>query len=289
MTIRGRERIADWIETALLVRGPRPLGLDALHGYFGTTHGVEPQMVNTGISEMARRRKLLGDRYPFKVHGEYAVQSLAEAPMSSYVAILLLAPAGPVREFLGAAPDETMAVTFENIVVDAVAALWGPTGKALRFGWPSDIGRPPEFDLAIRWLSQQLGIQVGQGYRQPRRKDGGVDVVGWRPFPDTRSGFPLLLVQCTLQDNLLAKGMDIDIRLWSSWLALDVDPATALATPSALPTGTIWSELALKYMVLDRIRLAGLATSEATDELAQAWVVQTLAELREHMEEVSEL
>jgi len=182
-----------------------------------------------------------------------------------------------------------MAVIFENLVAEAASRIWGDAGRALRFGWPSDIGRPPEFDLAIRWLAQKIGVEVGQGYRQPRRKDGGVDVVAWRPFPDSRSGFPVLLVQCTLQENLLAKGMDVDTRLWGSWLAMDVDPTTALATPIALAPGTVWDELALKYMVLDRIRIVGLVSPAATDEIAQDWVAGTTDDLREHMEEVAEL
>ena len=289
MTLRGRERIADWIETALLVRGARPIGLDALHGFFEEYHGLEQQRVNVGIREMDRRARLLGDRYPFKIHGEYAVQSLAGAPTSAYVAVALMAPGNPVREYLNSAPDETMAVFFENLVAEAATALWGGQGRALRFGWPSDIGRPPEFDLAIRWLADKIGVHVGRGYRQPRRKDGGVDVVAWRPFPDGRSGFPVLLVQCTLQENLLAKGMDVDTRLWGSWLAVDVDPVTALATPTALPSGPTWDELALKYMVLDRVRLAGLAEPAVSDDLAQGWVVQTISDLREHMEEIGEL
>ena len=193
MTLRGRDLIADWIETALLVRGARPIGLDALHGFFERHQGLEPQRVNIGIREMDRRSRLLGPRYPFKIHGEFAVQATVAAPSSTYSTIALMAPGGPVREFVSASPDETMAVIFENATADALTRLWGDEGKALRFGWPSDIGRPPEFDLAIRWLADKIGVEVGRGYRQPRRKDGGVDVVAWRPFGDGRSGFPVLL------------------------------------------------------------------------------------------------
>ncbi|GAB2592226.1 hypothetical protein [Microlunatus antarcticus] len=289
MTIRGREHIADWIEVSLLVRGPRPIGLDALLGFFQKSQGLEPQRLTAGLREMSRRASLLGSRYPFKIHGEYAVRSENHATGSTYALLTLLSPGNPVREYLGAVPDDGSAVHFESVVVDAVKSIWGVNGRALRFGWPSDVGRPPEFDLAIQWLAQQIGVPVGLGYRQPRRKDGGVDVVGWRPFPDRRSGFPVLLVQCTLQENLVAKGLDIDRRLWSSWLAMDVDPETALATPAALTVGPVWDELALKYMVLDRLRLVGLAVEQTTDEVALGWVRQTVDELHEHLGEVEEL
>jgi hypothetical protein len=289
VTIRGRDRLADWIEAALLVRGTRPLGLDPLHAFFEAQAGLEPQLVNTGVREMARRATLLGGRYPFRVHGEYAVQSMGTAGTSTYTALALMAPGNPVREFLHPATDDDMAVIFENIVADASARVWGEAGCALRFGWPSDVGRPPEFDLAIRWLADRIGVQVGHGYRQPRRKDGGVDVVAWRPFPDGRSGFPVVLIQCTLQENLLAKGMDIDTRLWGSWLTMDVDPTTALATPATIPPGPVWNELALKYMVLDRVRLVGLAEAQRGDDEVTDWVARTIADLSDHMEEIREL
>lgn len=289
MTVRGRVQIADWIETSLLVRGPRPIGIDPLYTFFASSIGLEEQGVQTGLREMSRRAGLLGSRYPFALHGEFAVQSRDEASTSAYVSAALMAPGNPVREHLRAAPDETMAVIFENLVCEATARIWGDAGAAIRFGWPSEAGRPPEFDQAIHWLAGKIGVDVGQGYRQPRRKDGGVDVVAWRPFPDGRSGFPVLLVQCTMQENLLAKGMDVDTRLWSSWLTMDVDPATALATPSILSTGTTWDELALKYMVLDRIRLVGLAEPLVTDERALDWIAATVGDLEEHMQEIREL
>lgn len=289
MTVRGRERIADWIEIALLVRGSRPLGIDPLHTFFEKSRGLEPQRVNTGLREMDRRSRVLGERYPFVIHGEYAVQCRQAAESSTYAAMLLLAPGNPVREYINPAPDESMAVIFEDAVVAATSALWGESGKALRFGWPSDIGRPPEFDLAIQWLAAKIGVKVGHGYRQPRRKDGGVDVVAWRPFPDRRTSFPILLVQCTLQENLVAKGMDVDTRLWSSWLSMDTDPATALATPTVLSSGPTWDELALKHMVLDRLRIVGLAEEKIRDEATTLWVGQTLSILEDHMGEIGEL
>jgi hypothetical protein len=93
-------------------------------------------------------------------------------------------------------------------------------------------------------------------------KDGGVDVVAWRPFPDGRSGFPVLLAQCTLEKDFAHKAADIELRLWSGWLAMDVDPATALAIPDVVPAGEEWNRLAARTVVLDRIRLASLLAGE---------------------------
>ena len=172
----------------------------------------------------------------------------------------------------------------ERITTVALAELYGPGTEAIRFGWPSDVGRPPEFPDAIRWLAKQMSVPVGGSYRPPHRKDGGVDVVAWRPFPDGRSGFPVLLVQCTLERDYAHKASDIDLRVWSGWLRLDTDPATALAIPEVVPAGEVWNSLAARTIVLDRMRLAALTPHPATAEgssLLNAWISITLEALRE--------
>jgi hypothetical protein len=155
-----------------------------------------------------------------------------------------------------------MATTFERITCLALQRLLGPGSKAIRFGWPSDVGRPAEFPAAVRWLCDLMGIPAGSAYRPPRRKDGGVDVVAWRPFPDQRSGFPVMLIQCTLQQELLSKATDVDTRIWAGWLTLDADPTTVLAVPGTIPPNETWNELAACNLILERLRLAGLIDPE---------------------------
>ena len=92
----------------------------------------------------------------------------------------------------------------------------------------------------------------------------------------------MLLAQCTLQANLIPKATDVDVRLWSSWLALDFEPLTALAVPQTIPQGVLWDQLALRCMVLDRVRLSGLVRSEVVVDGLTGWTtncVESLAEL----------
>jgi hypothetical protein len=118
-----------------------------------------------------------------------------------------------------------------------------------------------------------MRVPVGNAYRPPYAKDGGVDVVAWRPFPDGRSGFPVLLIQCTLERNYAHKVADIDVRVWSGWLALDIDPATALAVPDVVAAGEEWNALAARTIILDRIRIAALLAGAEAERpaLAQVW------------------
>ena len=150
-------------------------------------------------------------------------------------------------------------------------------------GAPSEEGRPKEFPEAVAWLALRMGVDVGHGYRPPRRKDGGVDVVAWRPFPDGRTGFPVLLVQCTLEANVVHKSRDVDARLWAGWLSLDVDPSAALAFPGLLPRAEDWREVASRCVVLDRLRLSHLLAGATAPAAAAAgeWSRATLEALRE--------
>jgi hypothetical protein len=144
---------------------------------------------------------------------------------------------------------------FEDFVAQVLIRYLGSNSQALAFGWPSKLGRPQEFHKAIEWLARKMGIEPGTAFRPPRRKDGGVDVVAWKSFGDKRSGFPIYLVQCTLQRDVLPKSRDIDLRLWAGWLEMDRDPLAILAVPKTIPPGELWNEISANAIVLDRIRL----------------------------------
>lgn len=282
LDVKGREAIADWIETTLLIRDGAQLGAGALQDMAATEVQASAPQLELALGVMRRRSDLLGSRYPFEVH-DWAVRAVEDASASAYAALVLLTPGGAARQVVHQVPSSEMAIVFERITERAVARLWGSEGRAIRFGWPSDVGRPPEFPLAVTWLAGKLGLQAGVGYRPPRRKDGGVDVVGWRPFPDGRSGFPIVLVQCTLQADIVAKSRDVDARLWASWLVMDEEPATALAVPQTIPAGVLWDELALHGAVLERMRLTGLTAAEASASGVTGWVHETLTALRPHL------
>ena len=106
--------------------------------------------------------------------------------------------------------------------------------------------------LAVLWEKEK------PPHRPPRRKDGGVDVVAWRPFRDFRNGFPVYLVQVTCEKNYSHKIYDVDLRLWSGWLNLDADPVSVLAVPTTISPGEEWNEISSRVVVLERLRICEL-------------------------------
>jgi hypothetical protein len=274
---RRANRVADWIEIECLVRN-RALGVDALNEVGGAL-GYRPADVALGLTTMSRRSALLGNAYPFRVANGAA--ALPGAPRTPWSAMLLMSPEAPSRQALEvgvAAPH------LERVTVEALGQLYGANTSAIRFAWPSEQGRPSAFPDAIRWLAGLMNVSVGAAYRPPYNRDGGVDVVAWRPFPDGRSGFPVLLVQCTLERDYAHKAADVDTRVWSGWLALDIEPQTALAIPDVVAAGEEWNSLAARTVILDRLRLAsllGVPSAGSTCEQVFQWAEDIVADIRE--------
>lgn len=270
-------KVADWLEVVALVRGIS-MGSDALHEA-GVELGLKVTDVDVGLNNMARRAAVLGTAYPFTVGSGIAAKAGAEG--FPWTSMLLMSAESPARASLDV---NEAALQLEKIVCEALKALYGPGTSALRFAWPSDEGRPQEFPDAVRWLAGRMNIPCGSAYRPPYTKDGGVDVVAWRPFPDGRSGFPVMLAQVTIEKDYVHKARDVDIRIWSGWLALDHDPSTALAIPEVVASGEDWRSLAARTVVLDRLRLASLlalpGARPSTGASWTDWAAGQIANLR---------
>lgn len=253
---RGAHQTADWIEAVLLAHPQTTLSRDGLAVLGAEQLGMESAAMNVGFREMDRRSRILGALYPFSVNN-LATRRHAEAIQTPYAALLHLTPHSVYRQLIQTTTVE-METLFEDIASQACAALLGSGGQAVRFGWPSQIGRPREFPAAVEWLADKIGLEVGHGYRPPARKDGGVDVVAWRSFPDRRPGIPLVLAQCTLQEDIVTKSRDVETRVWASWLRMDVDPLTALVVPGTISRPLDWDEISVRTLLLDRLRTSEL-------------------------------
>lgn len=280
--ITKSERIADWLETSLLVRPSGVLTLDQALAFGEDELNISPQQTSMAISVMAQRASSLGELYPFCVVNGIAIKRNSDARfLSTYATLLMLTPASVARQLLSGLSIEYMGETMEQIAERALSNFWGSGGEAVRFAYPSHIGRPQQFDQAVVWLANRIGLEPGKGYRPPRRKDGGVDVVAWRPFLDKRRGFPIALAQCTIQEEAFTKTTDIDVRLWATWLAMDLDPMSILVIPGTVRrAGPEWSQLSSVVTVIDRLRLIELLSRGEAPDSSYDWTTDVLGELQ---------
>ena len=281
LEVSSSEEIADWIETTVLVSRSGHLSRDRIDELAAIEIGATTTKVSLALQVMSRRSTIIPDDYPFKVN-EFAVLRRVTELGDVYATLLCLTPHSVARQTVRSTGIGAMGALLEEIAELALKNFWGPGGEAITFGYPSKHGRPESFDQAVVWLAGQMGLEPGRGYRPPRRKDGGVDVVLWRPFADRRSGFPIGLAQCTIQGETFTKTSDIDLRLWASWLAMDVDPTSLLVVPGTIRSaGPDWGQLSTVVTLIERLRLIELLARGNGRWLEGTWLTETIESLRE--------
>ena len=247
--------VADWIELQLIL-GPPWRVSEANAREFLDRRGLGDSFgsaVAGAIGVMRRRSGRLSKRYPIVPLAGGLARRDRSISWSQYAALLTICCVD-----FGQAPALLLEVTslFEEYCEGVLRDLGGDAARAIHFGSPSRSGRPEGFSDAIRWLAHKLGLQAGSGYRDPRRNDGGVDLVSWRVLPDGRS-YDVRLTQCTIERSLLSKARDIDVDQWVRWIGFAERPRIAIAVPYQVPLRSVEAREAtnLGSLVLDRLAL----------------------------------
>lgn len=255
-TPSGADEIADCLESFVLSSEPTALSLRQVTEFAENYLQAGSASTTFAIGRMRRRCAILKEKYPI----DFDVASMFRreaAHLMAYTHLLLLSGTAIGVLEANSSTLKSSEESFEELVLEAVCNWLGPGSSGVRFGWPSEIGRPAEFPDAIRWLSEKMNVELGSAFRPPIRKDGGVDVIVWRPFADNRSGFPIVLAQCTLQKDLISKSRDVDLANWSGWLLTDRPPTTVLATPRTVDEASDkWAQLNRQTLIMERIRLS---------------------------------
>jgi hypothetical protein len=272
--------LADWAEGVVVIEARRRISRAELRGRMRLVAEDDAEtQIDLMLSEVERRRALLGDAYPFTTDDAGLVRAPGTAA-SLYDLLLLLAVSPDFRTRRAFAEPDLM---FDRVVQQALRMHLGHSAVGVRFAFPSSDGRPKGFPHAVKWLAERMGLAIGAGTPMPQSKDGGVDVVAWRPFGDRRSGFIVILAQATLQLDWQNKAKDVVRDRWRGWIDLGVDPVTVLAVPHVIAPGYAgWDQLRRTVaLVLDRVRLVELIGTAALDHgpAAQTWVESERAAL----------
>ncbi len=271
--------LADWIELSLLKANVTHYSVQQIESLALEWTDKQVHEVTFALQIMKKRSQGAGAGYPFEVNA-WAVTAKQGARGFWYSMMLLMSRSSATTQILSSQPTPEEAELFEEFSAMACEAYLGRDSTSRLFGWPSKCGRPQVFHEAMSWLALEMGVDLGNAFKPSRRKDGGVDVVVWRNFPDAKRGFQILLVQATLQDAIMNKSRDIDIRLWGGWLDLDRDPVTVLTTPRATFKTHDWNEASLTSIVLDRCRLSYLVPG--SNEVALEYVTSKLGIQGDH-------
>lgn len=254
-------RLADWAEAAVLVERRRSVpGADLRDRLLSA--GMDQSDVDTALEDAfgeVEWRSRASDAYPFSRDGDRLVRRTDRDATLYYFLLMLSVSGRAVRP----PTSREAGQLFDVLVAAALRELLGQRSRAALFGFPpfGRGARPTGFAAAVIWLGDLMSVPVGPARLRSARKDGGVDVVGWVPFADKRTGFPVLLAQATLQRKWHLKAGDIRTSLWNGYLDFGAEPLIALAVPFAAEDIDQWDEVRrIANVVIDRLRLVELIT-----------------------------
>jgi hypothetical protein len=276
--------IADWIEALSVSQSGKPLSVQKVQEVSNSFANVGSNLIPYAFRILEKRKQILGDSYPFTLDESFIVTN-RKVQESLYIQLLFLTPKVGLFTSGKTWNLEIASQLFEEISENALSGFFGNNTRTLNFGFPSRSGRPAEFGAAVEWLSKKSNIRLGNAFRPPRKKDGGVDIFVWKHFSDNQPGIPIMLVQCTIKDDFINKIGDIDLRLWANWLSSDIEPLVALAIPGVVIKEEIWSEITTRGILLDRLRLVELGTNITKFPKIEnlSYLETVIAELSEHI------
>jgi len=266
--------LADWLEATMLIEGRSYIPRAKIRKYIKSIFAEDQPDVCVEIllREIGRRRRHCGSAYPFNEEGS-GVKYTQSAVGTPYVFMLCISVSKPYRDEHRQSDTDEL---FDSLVLDALRKYLGLGTVGVRFGAPASGRRPRNFQEAIYWLAETMNLPKGTGTPRRTGGDGGLDVIVWRPFRDRRSGFLVVLAQCTVQRDWVIKAKDLTEDIWRGWIDMGKNPHLALAIPFVVPFKyEKWDELRrLVHTLLDRLRLTELLedAKPANQNDMQTWI-----------------
>lgn len=206
--------------------------------------------------------------YPFRLLGN-SIRTQEDAPTAIYSFLLLLS------FFKGKAPDHKHAAKmFEEVAACAAAGYLSGTGasETYVFGFPRRLG-PDDFKGAVGHLCGNKCLAEGtanvSASRVEHQKDGRLDLVAWKNFPDKRRGRIIVFGQCATGEDWEEKAFALDPYKWrEKWLTEPFlpTPLRAFFVPHFVPEPD-WKNVILDGgLLFDRFRIAATAREQLSPE-----------------------
>ncbi|GAB4080851.1 hypothetical protein GCU67_04725 [Modestobacter muralis] len=241
---------ADWLEANLLCGGTNTVSSASLARVLGLVEDFTPhrtffdeetdesldeeildperdQLLERVWTELSYRAEVMGDSYPFelKARGEDFTLSVAAATTAGvqsgrncYVACLMIALCRQSIVMQAAVGDELPELKrasdriMQILSFKAAAHFIG--GDAYWFGWPR-IDSAKSYTAALQTIVDSLGFgklrQAAPAWASGAEKDGTVDVVAWRSFPDKSYGSLVMYGQVASGKNWRGKSITTHI------------------------------------------------------------------------------
>jgi hypothetical protein len=244
----NRSAMGDWLEASALFSGESFSKSDVIDVLVEQAvvdltsdvdatgeQGLAYAIADEGWAELRNRMAASGPSTGYTIL-EKSVEptgSWTDDPVRSFLIILSLTTLYPNWAKACRAVGE-QGLLFEKVSARACSRIfagwtiyeagWSPTG-------------PKTVPQIVQDMVSQLGVQgnpnLGDWVPQSA-KDGGLDLMCFRSFPDQREFSPLYAVQCASGANWKSKTHQPNTNSWQIWLSSSFAPSKALIVPFAV-------------------------------------------------------
>lgn len=175
---------------------------------------------------------------------------------------------------------------FEKVAEEICPSLL-PGWTTVRTGWSPD--NAVNIKMIVSDLCEKLntfGSSRLEDWTSDAANDGGLDIVCYREFPDTREATPTYFLQCASGTNWRNKIYTPSATSWMKYLDAAVQPSTGIVAPFVISTEEIrHAGLGGQIIVFDRIRLlhaayeSQISLSEQVKNDVIEWIGQRVADI----------
>ena len=277
-----RNASADWMEANVLFDSPELSKSDVVDVLIenqicpNDNQDMAHQIAEEGWQELERRKRWRGVPETVKIMANRVTSrgDWQDDIIRAFFVMLAIQ-----RIFPGWASERQMHVEQGNLfekVVETICPALLPGWTTYRAGWsPENTKRIPEIVAELCNRVHTRGAADLNQWVGPNDKDGGLDLVCYRPFPDEREAIPMFLLQCASGKNWRNKVTTPNANLWSKYLNSAVQPSTGIVAPFVIDDRELRrAALTGQVIVFDRIR---------TLSAARAYSVALAADLLEEL------
>lgn len=281
---------SDWVEASVLFTGESVSKADVRDYFYEENtfkRGRTDEVVDDIWSELVRRYRLLGKRFPIVSKGSHLERRSDWESCLAYSFCLLVSYAKGNNTWmkLHCNDYQEQGSIFEFVTADALRDIFS-TWKVNRIGWSAD--SPTKLASCIDGICGELGETTGAETPRAHDNDGAVDVLCYKAFPDNRGNYPVFFVQCSTGKDWVDKRGRETLNLWRNWIGFRAPQilSRAFVVPFSLcDDAFVQTQMRVNGLVLDRNRLFALSHSEekwldvATRTRIYNWLNQKLQTL----------
>ena len=229
-------------------------------------------LVLSAWTAIQQRLAWMGSRAPITFRERMMIRQVdwRDVPAHSYCLVVSLGPQYQCWHETFGSDYNAQGRLFELITRAALVAPFAGW-QFLETGWRQDNTSKlaDVIDDLIATIAERKGNT--EDYLDKDAKDAGVDLVWYRPFPDSRGGTPIYLSQCASGENWIHKLNEPNIREWMKIVDFAAPPSKAFSVPFALSERELRCQSnRIGGLMVDRYRLL------AQDSAESEWIPDSL-------------